>query len=141
MCKKFLLALLLILINFPARMAECDVNIAATFPDPVFRKMIEGYDRYKYNEEKGYWQSGTEYSDGYLSDYELEKITEINASSPYDYKAEKLNEDYTIKDFSGIKALKYLEKIEIVDHPIKELDISGMTNLQWVHCSGYEVKK
>ena len=122
-------------------MAECDVNIAATFPDSVFRKIIEGYDRYKYNEEKGYWQSGTEYSDGYLSDYELSKITEINASSPYDYKADKLNEDYTIKDLSGIKALKYLKKLIIVSHPIEKLDISGMTNLERVSCGGQGSQK
>ena len=135
MSKKFLFMLSLILIICPARMAECDVNIATTFQDPAFRKIIEGYDRYKYNEEKGYWESG--YSDGYLSDYELEKITEINASSPYSYKEDKLNEDYTIKDFSGIKSLKYLKKITIVNHPIEKLDISGMTNLQWVSCSGH----
>ena len=125
MSRKVCLLVLFLIIY--AGVAMADVNIAATFPDPVLRSLVEKYDRYMYDEKYGRWEYDEKYADGVLSDYELREITEI-------YNDIK---DDVIRDLTGIKALKYLKRLDLDFQEIAtEINVSGMEALESLNITG-----
>ena len=106
MKKWFLLLAAMLVIGCTPVMAS--VDIAKTFPDPAFRSIISKFDLD---------------GDGFLTDTEIKKVTEIDCKK-----------NQSIKDLSGIEVLTSLTSLSCWQCPITKLNLSANTMLEYLDC-------
>ena len=107
----------------PAGIAITETN----FPDEIFRTYItNNFDKYD--------ESGNEVvANGYLSDYEIGRVSSINLYGDFDWNSNTFS-GLGITSLEGIDFFTSLVILQCGYNQLGSLDVSGMTQLQYLDC-------
>ena len=129
---KNVLALVMLILLCPQAKADVQIN-AENFPDPNFRNYVKNV-MWQHNGGYNTFSSNPCY-DGVITDAELALLTVINM------EGRGSDPSKVVTDMTGVQLLTTLERLNLVGHQVRNLDLSGMTNLNTVYATSNQLEE